>query len=448
MSGFLGPAAQEWVDAAVLREAYLAGRVDSLPGLRPEVLQAWERSRSAGVDPELKQVPVIFEGSALDDYRSEHEVYRASLPALEAVAALLIGTGYAVILADNQGLVLYAGGDPTMMAMAERVGSLPGATWREDLVGNNALGTSLVTGSPVQFAGCEHWCAGWNDWVCAAVPILDRRVGAPLGAVALVGRLDLANSRMLPTAAMLARSVEHQLEILHRAREIQLQLEALKLQRRFPGSAVVAISLKGAVVWSAGPVPPGLTEVLLRERFAWTRAGLRGEQEVLLGGAYPCLIIPVWSGREPCGHVVIVKTPGGGRGLTRCGTPPPVSRQTQPRGPVRPPRRQIVAVANGRKLVFRPEQVLAIRTIAGRIHVLTDFGEWPTIYKTVKEVAERLPPEHFFQVDRGTLVNLDRVREIRPMFNRTVTLVMDDRKRTEIPVSRRRTAALRRLLEF
>jgi len=448
MSYFLRPSTQEWAETAIIREAFLAGQVDSLPSLRPEVWQAWERSRSAGIDPELKQVPLVLEGPSLNEYRAGHEVYRAGLPALEAAAALLNGTGCGVILADAQGIVLYAGGDPTMMATVERVGSLPGATWREDLVGNNALGTSLVTRSPVQFVGYEHWCAGWTDWVCAAAPILDRREGVPLGAVALVAHRDLAHSRMLPTAAMLAGSVEHHLEILNRERDAQLRLEALKLQRWFPGNGVVAVTTRGTVVWSDGPVPKGLLEMLCRERFAWSLAGLRGEREVLLGGAYPCLIISVWNGTEPCGYVLIVKAPESDRGQVRGEAPARSPARTPGGTATRPLRRQIVAVANGRKLVFSPAQVLALRTAGGRIFVLTESGEWPTSYKTLREAADRLPAEHFFQADRGTLVNLDRIKEIRPMFNRTVTLVMGDRNRTEIPVSRRRTAALRKLLAF
>lgn len=423
----------EFDRTALLREAFLAGSGPSPPRMRSDLRQAWERSRLAGVHPDRRAVPMLFTGSALTEYRNNHEVYQAGQPALEAAADLLVGTGCGIVLADAQGTVLHLGGDPAMNSAAESVGSLPGATWREDLVGNNALGTTLVTRAPVQFHFSEHWCAGWTDWVCAAAPVLDPDSHAALAAIALVAHRQIPGARFLTMATQLARTLERQLQG-HRERSAdQLRTEAMKLSHWFREHGVLATDQRGAVVWSTG-LSPRLLQEVSGALLGLPSSRLPGKQEMLLADRYPCLVIPIWAGGERQGHVLII-----GGGTTR----PLKSSTSEPR-----PLPCIVAGSHERRLVFTPDQVLAIRTSGGQIYVITATGEWPTPYESIAEVGKRLSEASFFQVDRGCLVNLSGIKEIHPMFNRTVTLVLADRKGTRIPVSRRRTANLRLLLEF
>lgn len=423
----------EFDRTAGLREAFLAGAGPGLPQVRADLQRAWERSRTARVHPDRRAVPVLLTGPALEEYRNSHEVYRSGQPALEAAGDLLVGTGCGIVLADGQGTVLHLAGDPAMGGPAESVGSLPGATWREDLVGNNAIGTVLVTREPVQFHFGEHWCSGWTDWACAAAPVLDPHSREPLAAVALVARRQVPGERFLAMATQLAGTLERQVQSHRQRRNEQLRTEAIKLSRWFPDHGALATDQSGTAVWSTGLSPQLLQEVssALRQ-LPFSR--LRGEQEMLLADRYPCLVIPIWLGGDCQGHVLII----GGEAARS-----PAQPASEPRSlPC------IVAGSPDRRLLFTPEQILAVRTSGGQIRVITAAGEWPTPYDSMGEVSRRLPESAFFQVDRGCLVNLSQIKEIHPMFNRTVTLVLSDRKGTQIPVSRRRTADLRRRLQF
>lgn len=429
------PLIPELEPTAQLREAFLSGGLPPPatpagqdPGwqlIRAELRAAWERSRHAGVHPRLREVPTLLDGPELEEYRAGHELYQAGEPALAAAADLLEGTGCGIVLADARGMVLHLGGDGRMFRVAEQVGSLPGASWREDLAGNNALGTSLVTGRPVQFHFYEHWCEGWTDWVCAAAPVREPEGQDVLGAVALVAHQQVPDPRILAMATRLAGTLERQVQRLRQQHNQELRLEGIKLSRWFPRYLALAVDRRGAVVWANGPVPAGLRRELEAAGGSLPARGWRGDKELLLAGRYPCLVIPIWSGTELQGHLLVTT------------------------GAVVPGRaRYLVAQAGERRLVFTPEQVLAVRSRGGTVYVLAENGEWPTGYSSMREAQERLPAGQFFQVDRGCLVNLGRIREIHPMFNRTVTLVLADRKGTQIPVSRRRTAALRQLLSF
>ncbi len=384
-------------------------------------------------------MPLVLEGGPLHEYVAGHEVYRVGQPVLDTAADLLVDTGYGLILADAQGTVLHLGGDRSLITAAERIGSLPGASWREDIVGNNAIGTALVIKAPVQFRFHEHWCAGWGDWACAAAPVFDSQSGTILAAIGLCTVSYTPDPRMLTMAMRLAQSLERQLMRHGPERHARLKAEAIKLKRWFPQQGVLALDRSGSVAWSAGPMPPGFLEALRHAGPSLPMARVRGEQEVLVAGRYPCLVIPVWDDTDYLGHLLVTAPTAESEGP---GATPTTA------GHAAKPLQRIIAATNERLLVFTPDEVFAVRTVGGRIWVLTDSGEWPTPYDSISEIKARLPEQGFFQVDRGCLVNLSHIKEIHPMFNRTAILVMADRKRTQIPVSRRRTARLRLLLKF
>ena len=63
-------------------------------------------------------------------------------------------------------------------------------------------------------------------------------------------------------------------------------------------------------------------------------------------------------------------------------------------------------------------------------------------YRTLDELQERLDPGVFWRVHRSHLVNINKIKEIVPWFNRNYILRMKDEKATEIPVSRTQTRRL------
>jgi two-component system LytT family response regulator/two-component system response regulator LytT len=68
--------------------------------------------------------------------------------------------------------------------------------------------------------------------------------------------------------------------------------------------------------------------------------------------------------------------------------------------------------------------------------------------RTLDELQEQLDPSVFWRVHRSHLVNINKVKEIVPWFNRNFLLRMKDEKATEIPVSRNHTRRLREYLKL
>jgi len=69
-------------------------------------------------------------------------------------------------------------------------------------------------------------------------------------------------------------------------------------------------------------------------------------------------------------------------------------------------------------------------------------------YRTIEELQSNLDPETFWRVHRSYLVNINRIKEVIPWFKSSYMLRMDDKKQTEIPVSRVQTKRLRMLLKL
>jgi two-component system, LytTR family, response regulator len=65
--------------------------------------------------------------------------------------------------------------------------------------------------------------------------------------------------------------------------------------------------------------------------------------------------------------------------------------------------------------------------------------------RTLEELSSALDQHLFWRAHRSYLVNINRIREVVPWFKSSYQLRMDDKKQTEIPVSRAQTKRLREL---
>ena len=65
--------------------------------------------------------------------------------------------------------------------------------------------------------------------------------------------------------------------------------------------------------------------------------------------------------------------------------------------------------------------------------------------RTLEELLDSLDPNLFWRAHRSFLVNTNRIKEVVPWFKSSYQLRMDDKKQTEIPVSRAQTRKLREL---
>jgi two-component system LytT family response regulator/two-component system response regulator LytT len=101
--------------------------------------------------------------------------------------------------------------------------------------------------------------------------------------------------------------------------------------------------------------------------------------------------------------------------------------------------------AAGRHLVVDQKDVCFAAIEDGIISVVTTNLEGQSNCRTLEELLEGLDREMFWRAHRSFVVNINRIKEVVPWFKSSYQLRMDDRKQTEIPVSRAQTKRLREL---
>jgi len=113
------------------------------------------------------------------------------------------------------------------------------------------------------------------------------------------------------------------------------------------------------------------------------------------------------------------------------------------------PQRTKLLVKNSNRNFIVDAQDMVYATIEdGLITVVATNVEGESNYRTIEELQSNLDPDTFWRVHRSFLVNINRIREVIPWFKSSFQLRMDDKKQTEIPVSRVQTKRLRALLKL
>jgi DNA-binding LytR/AlgR family response regulator len=82
------------------------------------------------------------------------------------------------------------------------------------------------------------------------------------------------------------------------------------------------------------------------------------------------------------------------------------------------------------------------------VFVQTNRGEKLRVRSTLKELEPRLVPHNFARVHKAYLVNLDHVAEVSPWFSGAYVIRMLDANRTQIPMSRRYAAQLKKFTDW
>ncbi len=109
---------------------------------------------------------------------------------------------------------------------------------------------------------------------------------------------------------------------------------------------------------------------------------------------------------------------------------------------------KIVLQAGSRLLLVDQKDICFAGVDDGTITVTTTTLEGQPRCRTLEELLELLDPAIFWRAHRSFVVNLNHIREVVPWFKSSYQLRMDDKKASEIPVSRTQTRRLRELFKL
>jgi two-component system LytT family response regulator/two-component system response regulator LytT len=121
----------------------------------------------------------------------------------------------------------------------------------------------------------------------------------------------------------------------------------------------------------------------------------------------------------------------------------------RPQGASRMPQpAKLIVQAQNRLLLIDQAEICFAAIDDGVIRVATQNFEGQSKCRTLEELLDQLDPAIFWRAHRGFVVNINHIREVVPWFKSSYQLRMDDKRQTEIPVSRNQTKRLRDLFNL
>lgn len=101
-----------------------------------------------------------------------------------------------------------------------------------------------------------------------------------------------------------------------------------------------------------------------------------------------------------------------------------------------------------RNLIVDPSDLIYATIDSGVITLITAGAEGQSNFRTLEELQATLDGDVFWRAHRSFLVNMNRIREVMPWFKSTYQLKMDDKRGSEVPVSRMQSRRLREMLNL
>jgi two-component system, LytTR family, response regulator LytT len=111
-------------------------------------------------------------------------------------------------------------------------------------------------------------------------------------------------------------------------------------------------------------------------------------------------------------------------------------------------RTKLLVRANNRNFIVDAQDVIYATIDDGLITLVTTQLEGQSNYRTIEDLQANLDRDTFWRVHRSYLVNINKIKEVVPWFKSSYQLRMDDKKHTEVPVSRVQTRRLRELFKL
>lgn len=293
-------------------------------GVRPLVQDSWSRALAAGVRPDTRHAPMVWDLDDLVQARRDAAWLQVSLTALTAQRGAYAAGGSVVALFDCGGRMLHIEGESRALDGLATINFRPGSLWSEPMVGTNGPGTALATGRAVHVVGAEHFCEDWQDWHCAAAPLRDPLTARVLGVLDLSGYRATAHPHTLMLVTALAGAMEQMLAARELERRTHLLGRLAELAARWPGDAVVAVDRSGTIVGASpsapaalhplAPLPERLRDTLA-ELVTVSRSETPREATLPFGAAARVVAHPIMHGSTVIGACLLVQRASGRREL-------------------------------------------------------------------------------------------------------------------------------------
>ncbi|MBZ4662572.1 MAG: hypothetical protein JG776_254 [Caloramator sp.] len=176
------------------------------------IKKSHERSNKYGIETDRiypkkiltkEEIPLLM--------KKNKDLIRIASPFIKILYDFLEGSGFFIVLTDNEGCILSTIGDKDILAAAKELNMVVGAYMDENSIGTNAMGTAIKEDMPIQISAKEHFITAYHRWTCSAAPIHNTK-GEIIGTLNLTGNSHLVHPHTLGLVVAAVRSIENQIK--------------------------------------------------------------------------------------------------------------------------------------------------------------------------------------------------------------------------------------------
>jgi transcriptional regulator of acetoin/glycerol metabolism len=147
--------------------------------------------------------------------RRRHKSPLTACPwALEALADLGKATKQMMVVVDQDGVVLWRGGDRKVLGLADQMIFVEGAIWNIEHAGPNGIALALTTKRTVTVCRWEHYVQAQHGLSCVAAPVRSPQDGRTLCILNLTGTEPAIHPAIRREIDTLAMRLHRQLHLI------------------------------------------------------------------------------------------------------------------------------------------------------------------------------------------------------------------------------------------
>ncbi len=215
--------------------------------VRELIVRSWQRCKDLKVDPFTNTILTVKLNELKERIERRKHLVETARPFMRQIYSLIRGSGYQVVLADEEGLLLEVLGDPHIIRRTRQVQLSPGGNWNELIKGTNAIGTAIAEDQPVQVHGIEHFCKPNHFLTCSAAPIHSPD-GRMIGIFDVTGDSFYYNPHTLAMVVATVTAIEKELRIKRETARSYFYLSSTEDIADRLGEGIVTIDNNGAIL--------------------------------------------------------------------------------------------------------------------------------------------------------------------------------------------------------
>ena len=191
--------------------------------MKQEILESHQRSEAYGVCREKRAVDQrkLTPGELEDRRVANSDLLDVASEYIAEFYELLSPDRFMIAVVDAQGYILQLSGSDAIRAEFAERNCAPGYRFTEKDVGTAAISLCLKKQAPIQLNDKDHYCKLAHGFTSSAAPIFGHG-DALQGVLVVSGKSSLVHPHTLIMVTSAARSIEKQIRLMRRNREMSL----------------------------------------------------------------------------------------------------------------------------------------------------------------------------------------------------------------------------------